>query len=138
MLPVDTIAKVRDDAPFDPICYIGCGATTGLRRGVVRSEGRARQLRHRVRTRRHRSERRAGRAARRCQTIIGVDTNPDKESIARRFGATEFVDPRKVERLTSHLMKLTGGADYTFECIGSPQVMRQAFECTNPRGARAT
>jgi S-(hydroxymethyl)glutathione dehydrogenase/alcohol dehydrogenase len=68
-----------------------------------------------------------------AKTIIGVDTNPEKESIARRFGATQFVDPRKVEKLTSHLMKMTGGgADYTFECIGSPQVMRQALECTNP------
>ena len=73
------------------------------------------------------------RASAGAKTIIGVDTNPDKEAIARRFGATEFVDPRKVEKLTSYLMKLTGGgADYTFECIGSPQVMRQAFECTNP------
>ena len=68
-----------------------------------------------------------------AKTIIGVDTNPEKEAIARRFGATEFVDPRRVEKLASHIMKMTGGgADYAFECIGVPQVMRQAFESTNP------
>jgi S-(hydroxymethyl)glutathione dehydrogenase/alcohol dehydrogenase len=68
-----------------------------------------------------------------ARTIIGVDMNPAKEAIARRFGATEFVNPKMVEKLGGHLMKLTGGgADYTFECIGSPQVMRQAFEATNP------
>ena len=135
---VDTIAKVRDDAPFDPICYIGCGATTGLGAALFAAKvergssvivfGLGGIGLNVVQARL------AG-----AKTIIGVDTNPDKEAIARRFGATEFVDPRKVEKLTSHLMKLTGGgADYTFECIGSPQVMRQAFECTNPRGARAT
>lgn len=133
VLPIDTIAKVRDDAPFDPICYIGCGATTGLGAALFAAKvergssvivfglgGIGLNVVQGARL--------AG-----AKTIIGVDTNREKESIARRFGATEFVDPRSVEKLTSHLMKMTGGgADYTFECIGVPQVMRQAFECTNP------
>ena len=68
-----------------------------------------------------------------AKKIIGVDTNPAKESIARQFGATDFVNPKTVEKITSPLMKLTGGgADYSFECIGNAQVMRQALECTNP------
>lgn len=133
VLPVDTIAKVRDDAPFDPICYIGCGATTGIGAALFAAQiepgssvvifglgGIGLNVVQGARL--------AG-----AKTIIGVDMNPAKESTARRFGATAFVNPREVEKLTSHLMKLTaGGADYSFECIGSPQVMRQAFECTNP------
>ena len=132
VLPVDTIAKVRNDAPFDPICYIGCGATTGLgaalfaakiERGssvVVFGLGG-------IGLNVVQGARLAG-----ARLIVGVDTNPAKEAIARKFGATEFVNPKAVDKLTSHIMKLTnGGADYTFECIGAPQVMRQAFECTN-------
>lgn len=133
VLPVDTIAKVRDDAPFDPICYIGCGATTGLGAALFAAKiepgssvivfglgGIGLNVVQGARL--------AG-----AQTIVGVDTNDGKETMARKFGATEFVNPKNVEKLTGHLLKLTGGgADYTFECIGSPQVMRQAFECTNP------
>ena len=133
VMPQDTIAKVREDAPFDPICYIGCGATTGIgaalfaakiERGssvVVFGLGG-------IGLNVVQGARLAG-----ARTIIGVDMNPAKEAIAREFGATEFVNPKQVEKITSHLMKLTnGGADYSFECIGIPQVMRQAFECTNP------
>jgi S-(hydroxymethyl)glutathione dehydrogenase / alcohol dehydrogenase len=133
VLPVDTIAKVRDDAPFDPICYIGCGATTGLGAALFAAKiepsssvivfglgGIGLNVVQGAKL--------AG-----ARIIIGVDTNPAKESIARKFGATDFVNPKAVEKLTNHLTQLTGaGADYTFECIGSPQVMRQAFESTNP------
>jgi S-(hydroxymethyl)glutathione dehydrogenase / alcohol dehydrogenase len=132
VMPADTIAKVRPDAPFDPICYIGCGATTGLGAALFAAKiesgssvivfglgGIGLNVVQGARL--------AG-----AKTIIGVDTNPDKEAIARKFGVTEFVNPKSVEKLTSFLMKLTGGgADYSFECIGSPQVMRQALECTN-------
>jgi S-(hydroxymethyl)glutathione dehydrogenase / alcohol dehydrogenase len=131
--PVDMVAKVRNDAPFDPICYIGCGATTGLGAALFAAKvdksssvvvfglgGIGLNVVQGARL--------AG-----ARMIIGVDTNPAKEAIARRMGANEFVNPKNVEKLTSHLMKLTnGGADYSFECIGLPAVMRQAFECTNP------
>lgn len=133
VLPVDMLAKVRDDAPFDPICYIGCGATTGLGSALFAAKvepgssvvvfglgGIGLNVVQGARL--------AG-----AKKIIGVDTNPAKEAIARQFGATDFINPKTVEKLGSHLMKLTGGgADYTFECIGNPQVMRQAFECTHP------
>ena len=132
VMPVDTIAKVRDDAPFDPICYIGCGATTGLGAALFAAKIEARSSvvvfgLGGIGLNVVQGARLAG-----AKIIIGVDTNPAKEAIARQFGATEFVNPKAVERLTSHLMKLTGGgADYSFECIGNPQVMRHAFECTN-------
>jgi S-(hydroxymethyl)glutathione dehydrogenase/alcohol dehydrogenase len=133
VLPEDTIAKVRSDAPYDPICYIGCGATTGIGAAIFAAQ----------------IERGStivvfglggiglnvvqGARLAEAGTIVGVDLNPAKESIARQMGATDFVNPQGIEKLTSYLMKLTnGGADYTFECIGIPQAMRQAFECTNP------
>ena len=133
VLPEDTIAKVRDDAPFDPICYIGCGATTGI--GAALFAAKIEQGASvivfglgGIGLNVVQGARLAGAA-----TIIGVDLNPAKENIARQLGATDFVNPQGIERLASHLMKLTnGGADYTFECIGAPQVMRQAFESTNP------
>ncbi len=127
------LAKVRDDAPFDPICYIGCGATTGLGAALFAAKVEAGSSvvifgLGGIGLNVVQGARLAG-----AKKIIGVDTNPAKEAIARQFGATDFVNPKAVEKLTSHLMKLTaGGADYTFECIGNPQVMRQAFECTNP------
>lgn len=133
VLPADTITKVRDDAPFDPICYIGCGATTGLGAALfaARVEPGSSVIVFGlggIGLNVVQGAKLAG-----AKAIIGVDTNPAKEPIARRFGATEFVDPGSIDKLTAHLMKLTGGgADYTFECIGIPQVMRQAFECTNP------
>ena len=132
VLPIDTIAKVRDDAPFDPICYIGCGATTGLGAALFAARIEAGSSvvifgLGGIGLNVVQGARLAG-----AKTIIGVDTNPGKEAIARRFGATEYLNPKTVEKLTAHIMKLTGGgADYSFECIGSPQVMRQAFECTN-------
>jgi S-(hydroxymethyl)glutathione dehydrogenase/alcohol dehydrogenase len=133
VMPVDTVAKVREDAPFDPICYIGCGATTGLGAALFAAKIEAGSsvivfglggIGLNVVQ---------GAKLANARAIIGVDMNPAKEAIARKFGATEFVNPKHVEKLGSHLMKLTGGgADYTFECIGNPQVMRQAFEATNP------
>ncbi len=132
-LPADTIAKVRSDAPFDPICYVGCGATTGL--GAALFAAKIEQASSVVvfglggiGLNVVQGARLAG-----ARMIVGIDTNPAKEPIARQFGATEFLNPTTVPKLTSHLMKLTGGgADYSFECIGLPATMRQAFECTHP------
>lgn len=133
VLPADTIAKVRDDAPFDPICYIGCGATTGIGAALFAAKiepGSAVVVfgLGGIGLNVVQGARLAG-----ARMIVGIDTNPAKENIARRLGATEFLDPTSVPKLTSHLMKLSGGgADYSFECIGNPATMRQAFECTNP------
>ena len=133
VLPVDTIAKVREDANLDTICYIGCGATTGIGSALFAAKvqpgssvvvfglgGIGLNVVQGAKL--------AG-----ARQIIGIDTNPAKEAVARQFGATDFVNPKEVEKIVSHLMKMTnGGADYSFECIGLPQVMRQALECTNP------
>lgn len=133
VVPADTIAKIRSDAPFDPICYVGCGATTGIGAALFAAKiekgssvvvfglgGIGLNVVQGARL--------AG-----ARMIVGIDTNPAKEAIARRFGATEFLNPATVPKLTSYLMKLTsGGADYSFECIGQPATMRHAFECTNP------
>ncbi|HEY0941734.1 MAG TPA: zinc-binding dehydrogenase [Steroidobacter sp.] len=133
VLPANMLSKVRDDAPFDPICYIGCGATTGLGAALFAAKVEAGSCvvvfgLGGIGLNVVQGARLAG-----AKKIVGVDTNPGKEAIARHCGATDFVNPLAVERLTSHLMKLTGGgADYTFECIGNPQAMRQAFECTHP------
>jgi S-(hydroxymethyl)glutathione dehydrogenase/alcohol dehydrogenase len=132
VLPVDTIAKVREDAPFDRICYLGCGATTGLGAALFAAKvepgtsvvvfglgGIGLNVIQGAKL--------AG-----AKTIIGVDMNDAKEGIAREMGATHFVNPKTVEKMVPHLMKLTGGgADYSFECIGNPGVMRTALECTN-------
>ena len=132
VLPADTLAKVRKDAPFDPICYIGCGATTGLGAALFSARiepgssvvvfglgGIGLNV--------VQGARMAG-----ARMIIGIDSNPAKEAIAREFGATEFLNPSAIPKLSSYLMKLTGGgADYSFECIGNPITMRQALECTN-------
>jgi len=133
VVPTDTIAKVREDANFDTICYIGCGATTGLGAALFAAKvqpgssvvifglgGIGLNVVQGAKL--------AG-----ARQIIGIDTNPAKEAVARQFGATDFVNPATVERIVPHLMKMTnGGADYSFECIGIPQVMRNALECTNP------
>lgn len=138
VLPVDTIAKVREDAPFDPICYIGCGATTGLGAALFAAKIEANSSvvvfgLGGIGLNVVQGARLAG-----ARMIVGIDTNPAKEPMARKFGCTEFINPKGVEKLTSHLIKLTGGgADYTFECIGNPQVMRQAFDCTNAAWGRS-
>ncbi|MDM4768937.1 S-(hydroxymethyl)glutathione dehydrogenase/class III alcohol dehydrogenase [Solimonas sp. SE-A11] len=131
VMPEIALAKVREDAPFDKICYIGCGVTTGI--GAVIFTAKVE-------------------AGTNCvvfglggiglnviqglkmvgaNMIVGVDMNPEREAIARRFGMTHFVNPKDVQGdLVAHLVELTrGGADYSFECIGNVQVMRQALEC---------
>jgi S-(hydroxymethyl)glutathione dehydrogenase/alcohol dehydrogenase len=131
VLPEIAVAKIREDAPFDKVCYIGCGVTTGI--GAViytaKVEPGAKvvvfglggiglnviQGAHMVG----------------ADMIVGVDINPAKRSLAEKFGMTHFVNPKEVEGdLVPYLVDLTkGGADYSFECIGSVNVMRQALEC---------
>ena len=131
VLPEIAVARIREDAPFDKVCYIGCGVTTGI--GAVINTAKvepgatvvvfglggiglnvvqgARMVG-------------AGR-------IVGIDVNPAREALARKLGLTDFVDPRAVAGdLVAHIVELTGGgADYSFECIGNVDVMRQALEC---------
>jgi S-(hydroxymethyl)glutathione dehydrogenase / alcohol dehydrogenase len=131
VLPEIAVARIRKDAPFEKVCTIGCGVTTGV--GAVLNTAKVE-------------------AGARCvvfglggiglnviqglrlvgaDQIVGVDTNPAKRALAERFGMTHFVNPSEVEGdLVKHLVALTdGGADYSFECIGNVMAMRQALEC---------
>jgi S-(hydroxymethyl)glutathione dehydrogenase / alcohol dehydrogenase len=133
VLPEIALAKIRPDAPFDKVCYIGCGVTTGL--GAVMNTAKVE-------------------AGARCvvfglggiglnviqglrlvgaEMIVGVDLNPRRREIAEKFGMTHFVNPDDVQGdLVPYLVDLTkGGADYSFECIGNVKVMRQALECAH-------
>jgi S-(hydroxymethyl)glutathione dehydrogenase / alcohol dehydrogenase len=138
VVPGIALAKVRQDAPFDKICYIGCGVTTGV--GAVLFSAKveagasvvvfglggiglnviqgARMVG-------------AGR-------IIGVDINPAREAMARRFGMTDFINPNAVPQVVDAIVQLTdGGADYSFECVGNTTLMRQALECTHKGWGRS-
>jgi S-(hydroxymethyl)glutathione dehydrogenase / alcohol dehydrogenase len=133
VLPEIAVAKIRDDAPFDKVCYIGCGVTTGIG-AVIYTAGvepgsnvvvfglggiglNVVQ----------------GATMVGADKIVSVDLNPAKRDLAERFGMTHFVNPNEVEGdLVTYLVDLTGGgADYSFECIGNVNVMRQALECAH-------
>jgi S-(hydroxymethyl)glutathione dehydrogenase/alcohol dehydrogenase len=131
VLPEIALAKIRPDAPFDAVCYIGCGVTTGIGAVVYTAKvepgskvvvfglgGIGLNV--------IQGARMVG-----ADMIVGVDINPARKEMAERFGMTHFVNPKEVEGdLVQYLVSLTrGGADYSFECIGSVQVMRQALEC---------
>ena len=131
VLPEIAVAKVREDAPFDKICYIGCGVTTGI--GAVINTAKVEPGSNCVvfglggiGLNVIQGLRLVG-----ADIIVGVDLNPTKRELAERFGMTHFVNPAEVEGdLVSYLVDLTrGGADYSFECIGNVGVMRQALEC---------
>ena len=130
VLPEIALAKVRPDAPFDKICYIGCGVTTGVgaviwTAGVEVGASVVVFGLGGIGLNVIQGARMAG-AAR----IVGVDLNPAKEAMARQFGMTDFVDPRGIDDIVAHLVALTGGgADYSFDCTGNTTVMRQALEC---------
>lgn len=131
VVPEIALAKIRKDAPFEKVCYIGCGVTTGI--GAVINTAKV--------------EAGAtvvvfglggiglnviqGAKMVGASMIVGVDLNPAKKALAEKFGMTHFVNPKEVEGdLVSYLVDLTkGGADYSFECIGNVKVMRQALEC---------
>ncbi len=131
VLPEIALAKIRQDAPFDKVCYIGCGVTTGL--GAVMYTAKVEPGANVVvfglggiGLNVIQGARIAG-----ADMIIGVDINPAREAMARKFGMTHFVNSRELKGdLVGHLVELTkGGADYSFECVGNVQLMRQALEC---------
>ncbi|NJK68656.1 MAG: S-(hydroxymethyl)glutathione dehydrogenase/class III alcohol dehydrogenase [Microcoleus sp. SU_5_3] len=131
VLPEIAVAKIRDDAPFDQVCLIGCGVTTGI--GAVINTAKVEPGSNVVVFGLGGVGLNVIQAARMvgANMIIGVDLNPDKREMAEKFGMTHFVNPREVEGdLVPYLVDLTkGGADYSFECIGNINVMRQALEC---------
>jgi S-(hydroxymethyl)glutathione dehydrogenase/alcohol dehydrogenase len=133
VVPEIALAKVRKDAPFDKICYIGCGVTTGI--GAVINTAKVEPgatvvvfglggIGLNV----LQGARMAG-----AHMIVGVDLNPARQALGRKFGMTHFVNPKDVGGdLVAHLVELTGGgADYSFECVGNVNLMRQALECTH-------
>ncbi|MBE9041586.1 alcohol dehydrogenase catalytic domain-containing protein, partial [Oscillatoriales cyanobacterium LEGE 11467] len=131
VVPEISLAKIRDDAPFEKVCYIGCGVTTGV--GAVVFETKVEAGANVVVFGLGGIGLNVVQAAKMvgASKIIGVDTNPEKKAVAEKFGITHFVNPREIEGdVVSHLVELTdGGADYSFECIGNVNVMRQALEC---------
>ncbi|MEG4283718.1 S-(hydroxymethyl)glutathione dehydrogenase/class III alcohol dehydrogenase [Microcoleus sp. A006_D1] len=131
VLPEIAVAKIRDDAPFDKVCLIGCGVTTGI--GAVINTAKVEPGSNVIVFGLGGVGLNVIQAARLvgANMIVGVDMNPDKRAMAEKFGMTHFVNPREVEGdLVPYLVDLTkGGADYTFECIGNINVMRQALEC---------
>jgi S-(hydroxymethyl)glutathione dehydrogenase / alcohol dehydrogenase len=126
------VAKIRADAPFHTSCYISCGVATGI--GSVTHGARVRPGAVIVVFGLGGVGLNVLQGARICgaRRIIGVDINPDRETIARKFGATDFINPKGVQGdIVALLHELTGGgADYAFECVGSPSLMRQALEAT--------
>lgn len=131
VLPEIAVAKIREDAPFEKVCYIGCGVTTGLgaviytakvtpgSRVVVFGLGG-------IGLNVIQGARMVG-----AEQIVGVDINPQRRALAEAMGMTHFVNPQEVSNdLVPYLVDLTkGGADYSFECVGNVKLMRQALEC---------
>ncbi len=133
VMPEIAVAKIREDAPFDKVCYIGCGVTTGL--GAVMNTAKVEPGSNCVvfglggiGLNVLQGLRIAG-----ADMIVGVDLNPGRKPMAEKFGMTHFVNPIEVEGdLVPYLVDLTkGGADYSFECIGNVEVMRTALECAH-------
>ena len=131
VLPEIALAKIREDAPFDKVCYIGCGVTTGIgavinTAGVRPGDNVAIFGLGGIGLNVIQGARIAG-----ADKIIGVDINPAKKPLAEKFGMTHFVNPKEVEGdLVPYLVSLTdGGADFSFECVGNVKLMRQALEC---------
>ena len=131
VVPEIALAKIREDAPFDKVCYIGCGVTTGI--GAVINTAKVEPGANVVvfglggiGLNVVQGARLAG-----ADMIVGVDINPARKPLAEKFGMTHFVNPKEAGGdLVAHLVNLTkGGADYSFECIGNVDVMRQALEC---------
>src|SRR3954465_11556544 len=129
VLPEIALAKIRADAPFDKVCYIGCGVTTGL--GAVFWTAKVTPGANVVvfglggiGLNVVQGARLAG-----ADMIVGVDVNPGREALARKLGMTHFVDPKGINVVEKLVDMTGGGADYSFECIGNVEVMRQALEC---------
>ncbi|RDW14596.1 S-(hydroxymethyl)glutathione dehydrogenase/class III alcohol dehydrogenase [Paracoccus thiocyanatus] len=138
VLPEIAVAKVREDAPFDKICYIGCGVTTGI--GAVINTAKVEIGAKAVvfglggiGLNVLQGLRLAG-----ADMIIGVDLNDDKKPMAEHFGMTHFINPKNCDNVVQEIVNLTktpfdqiGGADYSFDCTGNVKVMRDALECTH-------
>jgi S-(hydroxymethyl)glutathione dehydrogenase/alcohol dehydrogenase len=131
VVPEIALAKIREDAPFDKVCYIGCGVTTGI--GAVINTAKVEPGANVVvfglggiGLNVIQGARLAG-----ANMIVGVDVNPARKALAESFGMTDFVNPKEVKGdLVPYLVNLTkGGADYSFECVGNTTLMRQALEC---------
>jgi S-(hydroxymethyl)glutathione dehydrogenase/alcohol dehydrogenase len=131
VLPEIAVARIREDAPFDKVCYIGCGVTTGI--GAVINTAKVEAGANVVvfglggiGLNVIQGARLVG-----ANKIIGVDVNPRRRALAEKFGMTHFVNPKEVAGdLVPYLVSLTdGGADYSFECVGNVDLMRQALEC---------
>ncbi|MCG8598175.1 MAG: S-(hydroxymethyl)glutathione dehydrogenase/class III alcohol dehydrogenase [Kiloniellales bacterium] len=131
VLPEIALARIREDAPFDKVCYIGCGVTTGV--GAVINTAKVEPGANVVvfglggiGLNVIQGARMVG-----ADKIVGVDLNPGKKALAESFGMTHFVNPKEIDGdVVAHLVELTGGgADYSFECIGNVTTMRQALEC---------
>jgi len=131
VLPEIAVAKIRPDAPFDKVCYIGCGVTTGI--GAVINTAKVEPGANVVVFGLGGIGLNVVQGARLigANMIVGVDINPKRKALAEKFGMTHFVNPKEMGGdVVAHLVELTkGGADYSFECIGNVQTMRQALEC---------
>ena len=138
VVPEIALAKIREDAPFDKVCYIGCGVTTGI--GAVintaKVEAGARVVVFGlggIGLNVIQGARMVG-----AGKIIGVDINPRREAMARKFGMTHFINAKETANVVDTIVQLTdGGADYSFECIGNTTTMRQALECTHKGWGRS-
>ena len=130
VLPEIAVARIREDAPFDKVCYIGCGVTTGL--GAVMNTAKVEPGSNvavfglgGIGLNVIQGARIAG-----ADRIIGIDVNSGKRALAEKFGMTDFFNPTEVDDVVATIIDMTsGGVDYSFECIGNVEVMRQALEC---------
>jgi S-(hydroxymethyl)glutathione dehydrogenase/alcohol dehydrogenase len=130
VVPEIALAKIREDAPFDKVCYIGCGVTTGV--GAVLFTAQVEAGANVVvfglggiGLNVIQGAKMVG-----ANKIIGIDLNPAREALGRQFGMTHFINPKDVDNVVDAIQQLTdGGADYSFECIGNTTTMRQALEC---------
>jgi S-(hydroxymethyl)glutathione dehydrogenase/alcohol dehydrogenase len=140
VMPEIAAAKIREDAPFDKICYIGCGVTTGI--GAVINTAKVRPGDNVVVFGLGGIGLNVVQGARLvgANMIVGVDLNPARKALGETFGMTHFVNPKEVEGdLVPYLVDLTrGGADHSFECIGNVEVMRQALECCHKGWGEST
>jgi len=131
VLPEIALAKIREDAPFDKVCYIGCGVTTGI--GAVINTAKV-EVGSTVAVfglggiglNVIQGARMVG-----ADRIIGVDINPGRRAMAEKFGMTDFINPKETDNVVQAIVEMTGGGvDYSFECVGNTTLMRQALECT--------
>jgi S-(hydroxymethyl)glutathione dehydrogenase / alcohol dehydrogenase len=138
VVPEIALAKIRPDAPFDKVCYIGCGVTTGVGAVIFTAgvEAGANVVVFGlggIGLNVIQGAKMVG-----ADKIIGIDLNPAREAMARRFGMTHFINPKNVDNVVDAITQLTdGGADYSFECIGNTTTMRQALECCHKGWGRS-